>query len=403
MRTAVDRLILSRPTHLAAPASTPATGQSLSWIQVLKTGAWTSARYGEFAITKADLVTMLHNWQNITPKAPTKLPVDYDHLSMGKPANPAAGVAAGWIEELELRKDGTELWARVAWTPPAVERITAKEYQYVSPSFVKDHVHKDGKPIGTTLLAAAITNHPFLEGMAALTLCGGITELELASLVPPPALTLADIATEKKQTVVSLSTDVGQRVKVIKDAPGGPELTPEEKRKVFEIVEVVGSGDDAFVLLKTVDGVPFGWFRSTQLGPAPPQQPEEHIMNTNTDDAGDQLLQLAQSIAQHDRCTLSEAIVKASSQRPELVDSYRTFFADPDARITDITAATRRAPTPAPAVNPAAADAQLLQLARDIVAKDHIDLRAAIRKATAQHFDLTKQYFGDFDAGARDR
>ncbi len=35
---------------------------------------------------------------------------------------------------------------------------------------MKDHAHKDGTKIGTTLLAAAITNHPFLEGMQALTL-----------------------------------------------------------------------------------------------------------------------------------------------------------------------------------------------------------------------------------------
>jgi hypothetical protein len=35
---------------------------------------------------------------------------------------------------------------------------------------VKDYKHKDGRKLGTTLLAAAITNHPFLEGMAALHL-----------------------------------------------------------------------------------------------------------------------------------------------------------------------------------------------------------------------------------------
>jgi hypothetical protein len=48
--------------------------------------------------------------------------------------------------------------------------IENRAYRFVSPSFVKDHTHKDGRKIGTTLLAAAITNHPFLEGMSALTL-----------------------------------------------------------------------------------------------------------------------------------------------------------------------------------------------------------------------------------------
>ena len=64
------------------------------------------------------------------------------------------GSRPGWLKKLQLRGDGEELWAEVEWTPEGADRIANQEYRFVSPSFVKDHVHKDGTKIGTTLLAA---------------------------------------------------------------------------------------------------------------------------------------------------------------------------------------------------------------------------------------------------------
>ena len=143
-----------------------------SWIQVARTGKYVSSRYGEFSITGDDLNTMLRNFTTITPQAPTRLPVDYDHLSMN-PQKPGDGKAAGWFTgKMELRNGGQQLWGEVEWTPAAAKAIQAHEYQFISPSFVKDYKHKDGRKIGTTLLAAAVTNHPFLEGMAPLSLSG---------------------------------------------------------------------------------------------------------------------------------------------------------------------------------------------------------------------------------------
>jgi phage I-like protein len=113
---------------------------------------------------------MLSNFHTVMPQKPTRLPVDYDHLSMD-PQKPGDGIAAGWFVDLELRDNGSTLWGLVDWTPTAADAISKKEYQYVSPSFARNYTAKDGKKIGTTLLAAAITNHPFLEGMAPLTLC----------------------------------------------------------------------------------------------------------------------------------------------------------------------------------------------------------------------------------------
>lgn len=155
-------------THLRDYALSDAESP-LSWIQVARTGKFVSSRYGEFEITPADLRQMYSNFKSVTPKPPTRLAVDYDHLSMN-PERPEDGKAAGWFVDLQLRNNNHELWAQVEWTPKAAESIKTKEYQFVSPTFVKNYRYKDGTTIGTTLISAAITNHPFLEGMAALTL-----------------------------------------------------------------------------------------------------------------------------------------------------------------------------------------------------------------------------------------
>jgi len=140
-----------------------------SWIQVAKTGEFISSRYGKFSITSQMLSQMVANFRDVLPKAPTKLPVDYDHLSMD-PQHAGDGKAAGWFLELELRDDGQELWGLIEWTPDAAASIKNREYQFISPSFSRSYTSKDGQKIGTTLLAAAITNHPFLDGMAPVTL-----------------------------------------------------------------------------------------------------------------------------------------------------------------------------------------------------------------------------------------
>lgn len=199
---------------------------------------------------------MLKNFNDITPKAPTELPVDFDHLSMD-PRKPGDGIAAGWMKQLELRDGGDTLYAEVEWTPTAAKQIAEKEYRFVSPSFVKDHIHKDGSKIGTTLLAAAITNHPFLEGMASLTLHNLSMMGELSADVLANPDTRAVIARWDL-------ADVGQRVMI---APGDAR-TQDEVGGTFEVSEVVGDGDDQFISVKDGLGNIHKWFRATELLPA---------------------------------------------------------------------------------------------------------------------------------------
>ena len=252
----LSRILLTNPSLLAPVEGAPAS----SWIQICKTGEFTSNRYGKFGITKDDLKQMLHNFKHVTPKAPTELPVDYDHLSMD-PKKPGDGVAAGWFKDLQLREDGDELWGLVSWTPKATDAIKNGEYRFVSPSFVKDHTHKDGSKIGTTLLAAAITNHPFLDSMAALTLYNFSALGDLALDVAP-----ATVAVPVRLDCA----EVGQKVTFDENPTKSPELTAEERAATYTVQAIVGDGADAFVQLVTADdGTPYGWYREDQLAPAP--------------------------------------------------------------------------------------------------------------------------------------
>lgn len=224
----LDRVILSYPTDLT---NTTDGATPRSYIQLARTGSFVSKRYGNFSITREDLAQMLHNFTNVTPKAPTELPIDYDHLSMD-PKKPGDGAAAGWMKKLELRDGGDTLWAEVEWTDDGAERVRKKEYRFISPSFVKGHTHKDGTAIGTTLLAAAITNHPFLEGMKALTL---VTPAIQAMSLNAPLQELAAV-----EDAVSLSK-AGQRVTV----------SPQQARDprhvgiTFEVARIEGTWTNA--------------------------------------------------------------------------------------------------------------------------------------------------------------
>lgn len=393
--TAIDHIILAWPKNLNDQTEVKPAGKNRSWIQLARTGTFTSTHYGKFAITKDDLATMLHNFTEITPKAPTELPIDYDHLSMN-PKAPGDGVAAGWMKKLELRENGEELWAEVEWTSDGAERIAKQEYRFVSPSFVKDHVHKDGKKIGTTLLAAAITNHPFLDGMKALTLYS--------------MSAMGDLALDEKSSAreVVLLSEVGQRVMI---APGHAR-TQDEVGGTFEITEVVGDGENAFVTVKDANGVPHKWFRATELLPAsttpanPIQKNLEPAPGTPTkaqipgdtakpatkeqedtsmmNDSSARLLTLAQQYASAHSLSLSAAVIAVSSQHRELASTYL------DESRTGAAPGPAAAPAPPIALtrDPDAGE-QLLTLATELAKERRLDLRDAVKLASQQRPDLS--------------
>ena len=169
---------------------------SQSWAQVLRAGHFVHPAYGEFDVTPDDLASMVANFQSgVRPKAPTRLVVDYDHGEL-------TGRAAGWVTDLEVRAGGTELWAQVEWTDEAAELIRRKEYQFTSAEFTSQYVDKEtGESRGATLLAFAITNRPFVEGMQPLALSEQVSQAmsDSRAAKPPAAAPVVDTGVKPRK------------------------------------------------------------------------------------------------------------------------------------------------------------------------------------------------------------
>jgi len=138
-----------------------------TWNQIAKYGEWRGHQAGPFRFDAVTFAQILANFRATENK---RVPVDYEHLSEVLPENAAQeGVpAVAWIVALEAR--GTELWGAFEWVDAqAVGYVRAKKYLYLSPSVVFGATDRvTGDEIGARLTSAALTNHPFLDGMAPL-------------------------------------------------------------------------------------------------------------------------------------------------------------------------------------------------------------------------------------------
>ena len=138
-----------------------ATGQAgPQWIVAAEVGVWAHPTYGDVEINAEDIQRMFDNFASgVHPPKPQELPVDFEHLSVKKDRKPGDGIAAGWIQDVELREDGTQLWALVDWTDDAREKIRKKQYKGFSPLFHPNwRAHGKGQ-VGMTLLGGALTNY----------------------------------------------------------------------------------------------------------------------------------------------------------------------------------------------------------------------------------------------------
>ena len=63
--------------------------------------------------------------------------IDRDHASELLAPTGNEAPAAGWVQALDMRADGSA-WGRVDWTPRGSEQVANREYRYVSPVFDYD-------------------------------------------------------------------------------------------------------------------------------------------------------------------------------------------------------------------------------------------------------------------------
>jgi phage I-like protein len=179
--------LLLSSIELKADSVSLADDKPVSTIQVAKLGFFKSSRYGKFSITEKHVDEIIANHA----KLGTPPPIDYHHLSIGA-KTPDQAIAAGWFKSLEKRDDKT-LWGTVEWTPKAAKHIQDGEFKYISPYIFYDAQSESGEQLGTVMASAALTNYPFLKGMAAVEL----SELQAQGIV------LADLSVDQQRLRIS--------------------------------------------------------------------------------------------------------------------------------------------------------------------------------------------------------
>ncbi len=130
-------------------------------VQILRVGKFKHPNYGNFEVTSAVLSEMVKNF-NARVRG-QDICFDYYHENMKD--------ASGWLKTLELRENGTELWATdVDWTPTAAKKLADKELRYFSPEFAfRWEEPESGKIFKNVLLGGGLTNRPFVKEMKAIT------------------------------------------------------------------------------------------------------------------------------------------------------------------------------------------------------------------------------------------
>lgn len=169
-----QEITLFRPSEIKLTESTNGVNPE---VQILRVGKFKHPQYGDFEITPLILAEMKFNFENNTRGIDIAL--DFFHES--------DKIAAGWLKQLELRENSTELWAiSVDWTPRARKMLAEKELRYFSPDFAFQWSDPEsGKIFSNVLFGGGLTNRPFVKGMEPIVSLGEY-EIQGSSKIQKP-------------------------------------------------------------------------------------------------------------------------------------------------------------------------------------------------------------------------
>lgn len=140
------------------------------WVMIARTGTWRHPQHlgAVLQITAAHLQSALAYYERHY-EGRTDVVIDYHHQSyLAAKGQAPKAPAAGWIQDMELRAGGTELWGRALWTVEARQDIAAREFRYLSPHLGSDPDRLTGEPVLMQIVSVALTNTPFLTELQAL-------------------------------------------------------------------------------------------------------------------------------------------------------------------------------------------------------------------------------------------
>lgn len=160
------------------------------WNQLAKIGSWAGHASGPFQITSKEVREMVANFKATRNQ---RVPIDFEHASEQDPTLgtiPTEGAPAqGWIIDLQDR-GANGLWGLVEWLEPARTYVRDGKYKFFSPAIrFNSRDRTSGADVGARLTSGALTNNPFLDGMAPMAAkdTGGSTD----TAAPTTRLTFA--------------------------------------------------------------------------------------------------------------------------------------------------------------------------------------------------------------------
>lgn len=137
-----------------------------SWIQVARIGAYKGHPAGEFEFTAEVFAKMVANFEQYNENG--MVPLDFEHASEVGYGD-GSSAATGWIVQLQSRGEAG-LWGLVEWLEPGLTLVRQRRYRFFSPTVAFNYLEpRTGKRVGPVLLSGALTNRPFLDGMAEVT------------------------------------------------------------------------------------------------------------------------------------------------------------------------------------------------------------------------------------------
>jgi len=303
-----------------------AEGAAPKRVQLFKVGTVHHPKYGTFDITPQILLSMKQNFDNKVRGIDIAL--DYAHES--------DKIAAGWLSELVLEENNTQLWGVVDWTKSGADVVLGKEYRYISPDFTFDYQDNETlKKYGPTLLGAGLTNRPVLKGMAPVELSeGGNNQMdekdkEIAALKAQmeemkkahEAKDMEMSELKKKIEEKELAEKTAAEKAAADAAAAEKEKALAEKKGKFDVMlsegkcveaqrEAFMTGDfEAFTKNARV-------LNLSEKGHGGENKP-------GSGSASEQLLKLAEERAEKDNIGLAEAVSVVKAENPELEKQYR--------------------------------------------------------------------------------
>lgn len=219
------------------PIQADENGNLPSAIHLLSVGHWHTPWHGAFEHTTEDLAEMVEHFDgsiglllNKKTNRP-EAPVNYGHDRGGK--------AAGWLTELYLDNDGTELWGRTTWTKEGQRALKEGEYKYISPEwnprdFPWEDPEEDGVFVENVFVGAALTNIPLFKKLQPVMASAGTGRSDKAN---QPEGGDMDLEVVRKKSLAELNDEEKAFLEEHK-----ADLTDDE-RTTFELAEGEGAGE----------------------------------------------------------------------------------------------------------------------------------------------------------------